>query len=108
MFGRLRYALAARPWRDGRAHPSVVHTDLIIGWYDYQIIPNMIGISENCYIQYCSKYIRLHYPHWYCWAKEYFVCFWCRLRGHPYNVIWFTNYDYEPDMRCKNCYEDLG
>lgn len=32
----------------------------------------------------------------------------CRIQGHPYPVRWFTLYRFEPDMRCKNCDEDLG
>lgn len=34
--------------------------------------------------------------------------FWCRARGHPYGVVWYTLYGYEPDMHCKNCGDDLG
>lgn len=36
------------------------------------------------------------------------VNFWCRVRGHPYPVRWFTLTKSEPDMRCRNCSEDLG
>ena len=32
---------------------------------------------------------------------------WCRARGHPYGVVWY-NMGAEPDMHCKNCYDDLG
>jgi hypothetical protein len=31
----------------------------------------------------------------------------CRVKGHPYDVVWFNN-RMEPDMHCKNCGEDLG
>lgn len=31
----------------------------------------------------------------------------CRMRNHPCGVVWFTS-DYEPDMHCKNCGDDLG
>lgn len=34
--------------------------------------------------------------------------FWCRARGHPYPVYWFNPGGDEPDMRCRNCQEDLG
>jgi hypothetical protein len=34
--------------------------------------------------------------------------FWCRVRGHPYPVHWFKPWGSEPDMRCRNCDEDLG
>jgi len=33
---------------------------------------------------------------------------WCRIKGHPYGVIWFNPHGYEPDMHCKNCGDDLG
>lgn len=32
----------------------------------------------------------------------------CRMRGHQYGVVWFNMSGLEPDMRCKNCGEDLG
>ena len=32
----------------------------------------------------------------------------CRAKGHPYGV-WYYNPDgLEPDMRCRNCGENLG
>ena len=32
----------------------------------------------------------------------------CRIRGHS-NGVWWTNpWGCEPDMRCKDCGEDLG
>lgn len=36
--------------------------------------------------------------------------FWCRVRGHPAGVWWYTSNPeaMEPDMHCKNCEEDLG
>lgn len=33
---------------------------------------------------------------------------WCRLRGHPNGAIFFNSYGYEPDDRCKDCYDDLS
>lgn len=33
---------------------------------------------------------------------------WCRLRGHPYNIIWYNSSGIEPDTRCSNCLDDLG
>jgi hypothetical protein len=32
----------------------------------------------------------------------------CRYRGHPAGVSWFNPGALEPDMRCKNCGDDLG
>lgn len=32
----------------------------------------------------------------------------CRLKGHPNGVIFYNISGNEPDMRCKNCYDDLG
>lgn len=31
----------------------------------------------------------------------------CRLRGHPYDVVWYTS-AIEPDMHCINCDDDLA
>jgi len=31
---------------------------------------------------------------------------WCRFRGHPNGVIWYSN-GFEPDMRCKDCGDEL-
>ena len=36
------------------------------------------------------------------------LTFWCRLRGHPYGVIWYNLQGTEPDMTCTNCGDDLG
>jgi len=33
---------------------------------------------------------------------------WCRLRGHPDGPVFFDPIGTEPDMRCKNCGDDLG
>lgn len=32
----------------------------------------------------------------------------CRIKGHPYGVVWYNPNTLGPDMRCKNCNEDLG
>jgi len=32
---------------------------------------------------------------------------WCRLRGHPAGVIWYSSGN-SPDMRCQCCGDDLG
>ena len=50
-------------------------------------------------------------PRW--WRSSLEGCtgwrnWWCRVRGHPYPVHWYTLYKLEPDMRCRNCDEDLG
>lgn len=55
-------------------------------------------------------------PNWFTpWWWRYLLTdcrgwanFWCRVRGHPYPVVWYTVYRLEPDMRCTNCDEDLG
>lgn len=33
---------------------------------------------------------------------------WCRANGHPCGVIYWNPGGYEPDMRCRNCGDDLG
>lgn len=40
--------------------------------------------------------------------KDKWVRFWCRARIHPAGVWWYNPNRLEPDMRCKNCGEDLG
>jgi hypothetical protein len=32
----------------------------------------------------------------------------CRIKKHPNGVVWQNVYGLEPNMRCKNCDEDLG
>ena len=32
----------------------------------------------------------------------------CRARSHPVGVWWYNPHRTEPDMRCKNCDDDLG
>lgn len=36
-----------------------------------------------------------------------FRAFFCRMRGHPYGVVWFNPSGFEPDMTCRNCGDDL-
>jgi len=49
----------------------------------------------------------------YSWWKYLFTDlkgwrhFWCRVNKHRCGVVWFSWGD-EPDMRCRNCGEDLG
>lgn len=31
----------------------------------------------------------------------------CRLKGHPNGPIYYTTSGFEPDMRCKDCYDEL-
>jgi len=38
---------------------------------------------------------------------SWYIVLWCRLRNHPDGSIWYSN-KYEPDMRCKNCWDNLG
>lgn len=40
--------------------------------------------------------------------QRFFRTIICRWRGHPYGVVWFTSTEYEPDMTCKNCGDNLG
>jgi hypothetical protein len=32
----------------------------------------------------------------------------CRAKGHPNGTVWYNPGGLEPDMRCKDCGEDLG
>ena len=32
----------------------------------------------------------------------------CRAKGHRCGVWWYNLGGLEPDMRCKNCHDDLG
>jgi hypothetical protein len=34
--------------------------------------------------------------------------FFCRIGGHKSGPVWYNAGGLEPDMRCKNCYDDLG
>jgi hypothetical protein len=36
------------------------------------------------------------------------VAIYCRLRNHPYGVVWYSPMGLEPDMSCKNCGDNLG
>lgn len=36
------------------------------------------------------------------------TAFLCRVKGHKSGVIWVNAGGDEPDMHCKNCYDDLG
>jgi hypothetical protein len=31
----------------------------------------------------------------------------CRIKGHPCGPIYYTMTGFEPDMRCKNCGDEL-
>jgi len=53
------------------------------------------------------KYL-LEKPDWY--SKGYasgWTRFWCRANGHR-SGVWWNNPGSEPNMRCKNCGDDLG
>ena len=44
-----------------------------------------------------------------CKDVSWLTAIWCRVRGHPAGVVWFTLSDrLEPDMSCKDCGDDLG
>jgi len=50
-------------------------------------------------------------PQWYGYLFKPWMgpkVLFCRMRGHPYEVIWFTLTKGEPDMTCTNCGEDLA
>ncbi len=32
----------------------------------------------------------------------------CRIRKHPCGSIYYNSNGYEPDGRCRNCFEDIG
>ena len=32
----------------------------------------------------------------------------CRIKGHPHGTVWFNPGGLGPDMRCRDCGEDLG
>ena len=36
------------------------------------------------------------------------IAFWCRMRNHPAGLVWYSPNGLEPDMRCKNCGDDIG
>lgn len=40
--------------------------------------------------------------------RDWWTSILCRLKGHPYGVVWFNVGGYEPDMHCKNCGDDLS
>jgi hypothetical protein len=45
----------------------------------------------------------------YLFSKPFnFTKFFCRIRGHKCGVIWYNSVGLEPDMICKNCFDDLG
>ena len=39
---------------------------------------------------------------------SWFAVFNCRRKGHPCGVVYFNSTGLEPDMRCKDCGDDLG
>ncbi len=40
--------------------------------------------------------------------ESWFTVLWCRMRGHPYGVVWYNPGGMEPDMSCNGCGDDLG
>jgi len=58
---------------------------------------------------------RWFYPSWYQYLleqpyrqKRTWAMVWCRVKGHPYGVVWYNLSGDEPDMSCNGCGEDLG
>lgn len=61
-----------------------------------------------CWLQ-PSWYAYVFAPRAFCNDDEWLPrVWWCRMRGHPYGVVWYNPGGMEPDMRCKNCGDDLG
>ena len=50
----------------------------------------------------------LYKTYWMYYLLGYGSRFLCRWRGHPAGMIWNNPYGSEPNMRCKDCGEDLG
>lgn len=42
------------------------------------------------------------------WGISWITIILCRMKNHPGGVWWYTSSRLEPDMRCKNCGDDLG
>lgn len=42
------------------------------------------------------------------YARNWLSRFVCRWKNHPEGVYWYTLSEFEPDMHCKGCGEDLG
>jgi hypothetical protein len=41
------------------------------------------------------------------WWRDWPNRIWCRWHAHPAGPWWYGN-GWEPDMKCKNCGDDLG
>jgi len=66
------------------------------------------------------KLTRWFFPYWYKYLFKpihVYCCdpwwwrikvIWCRAKGHPKGVVYFNPGGWEPDMRCKECGDDLG
>jgi hypothetical protein len=39
--------------------------------------------------------------------SNFWTAFWCRLGGHKCGPWWYNPGGSEPDMRCKNCGDEL-
>ena len=52
------------------------------------------------------QYLRMRTPY----SKDVprWAHLWCRIRNHPHGVVYYNPSGLEPDMRCKDCGEDLG
>ena len=53
------------------------------------------------------KYLLEPQKGWYNKTNR-FIVFLCRAKGHPCGVWWYNTSALEPDMKCKNCGDDLG
>lgn len=72
---------------------------------------NLKYIFSNKDYPWYGKLSRWFDPNWYRYLLKPWKGFrvlWCRMRGHPYGVVWYNPGGFEPDMTCKNCGEDLG
>lgn len=69
-------------------------------WYDY--------FSLSFYIDYVFKFNQPYDGTSGFTLKEKIKVVFCRLRGHPNGPIYYTGpQGTEPDMRCKDCLEEL-
>lgn len=53
-----------------------------------------------------DHYARRYQSDWL--AIDWLKRLWCRLRNHPAGVVWYNPGKFEPNMRCKDCGDDLG
>ena len=62
----------------------------------------MIEYLKYVFGSYHPKYKKLSYK----WPG--FKVILCRVKEHPNGVMWYNTGGLEPNMRCRDCGEDLG